>query len=146
MKKLVFLLFFTIPFFAKGTTLPSEFVNYDTLKQEKYKFIKPFNKTVKWSLIGGAVLMPVGSVIANISVNPLTLFAFTEFLGGLIGFLGICLVAFGLLFWLGRSLVRRHFRLPKNRRRRQWLVYLGGVIVSILLGFLLVLEVPFWFK
>lgn len=144
---ILFLFVFSNIFFSsiEATTLPLDSINQQKSKQEEYANIKPFNKMVKWSLIVGVGLIPIGYVVANIPVNPLTLFAFTEFLGGLIGFFGICLVALGLLFWFGRWLVRRHARLPENKRRWQWAVYLGGLITLILLGFLLVLEVPYWF-
>lgn len=144
---LLLLIFSNAVFSSVGaTTLPHNTVNQQKSKQEEYANIKPFNKTVKWSLIVGAALIPVGFLIASIPVNPATLFAFAELGGALLGFMGLCLVAFGLLLWLGRLLVRRHYRLPENKRRWQWIVYLGGLITTILLGFLLVLEVPFWFK
>ena len=141
----VFLFVFFNIFFVKATILPFEFLPQDSLKQEKHKNIKPFNKTVKWSLIGGVILIPIGLGVANIPSNPLVFFAGTEFLGGLIVFFGISLIALGLLLWLGRLLLRRHARLPESKQRWQWLVYLGGLITLILLGFLLVLEVPYWF-
>ena len=90
--------------------------------------------------------MPVGLVIAESSSKQAGIGApFAEIGGGVIGLFGLLLFAFGLLLLFGRWLVRRHYRLPPNKRRWQGLIYLGGLIALILLGFLLVLEAPFWF-
>ena len=119
----------------KATTLPQS-VGDST----KYTTLKPFTKTIKKSLIIGAVLMPIGLAIAESGSKQASIGApFAEIGGGVLGLLGLLLIAFGLLFWFGRWLVRRHYRLLPRKRRWQWLVYLGGLIALIFLGFILVL-------
>ena len=142
MKKIIlFILFVSINIClstTKATTLP-----HSVGDSTKYATLKPFTKKIKKSLILGAVLMPIGLVIAESGSKQAGIGApFAEIGGGVLGFLGLLLIAFGLLFWFGRWLVRRHYRLPPHKRRWQGLVYLGGLIALILLGFLLVLGVP----
>ena len=119
----------------KATILPHSVVD-----STKYATLKPFTKTIKKSLIIGAVLMPIGLVIAESGSKQAGMGApFAEIGGGVLGLLGLLLIAFGLLFWFGRWLVKRHYQLPPRKRRWQWLVYLGGLIALIFLGFVLIL-------
>ena len=144
MKKIIFLFLFISVNFCLSTSyatiLPHSFVDTTKTKQEKYASLEPFNKTSKRSLLIGAALMPIGLVIAESSSKQASIGAvFSEIGGGVLGFFGLLLFAFGLLLLFGRWLVRRHYRLPPNKRRWQWLVYLGGLIALTFLGFALVL-------